>query len=407
MPEASMSAAGFVLAINLFVAGLFATAFGIVAAYHRNAIGARWLAFAYGLGIANGALEFVLPYQADARPVAFSIFAVFLSALTLCNIGLARHYGVRTPWLLLGGLFFGALAVNLAILDMPRDSLLRGLLYQAPYALMHVIGVTIILARPARRPLDIALLALFVISATNFFSKPFIAVAMGSGGSPQGYLGSNYAAISQTTGALLLISNGLLMLLIIVRDMIADMTARSETDSLSGLLNRRGFEDQADKARLLALRAGAPAVMIIADLDHFKLINDSYGHAAGDQAIAAFGRVLRTSFDFRAVIGRLGGEEFAILLPGADLGVARGAAEAARRTLRELTLEERGVDKTVTSSFGIAVMERGESLADLLRRADTALYEAKSRGRDRVCVAPPTTIGIARDEAPGKARAKP
>lgn len=400
-----MSAAGFVLAINLFIAGLFATAFGIVAAYYRGAIGARWLALGYGLGIANGALEFILPYQTDARPVSFAIFAVFLSALTLCNIGIARHYGVRPPWLVLGGLYVGALVVNLLILDMPRDSLLRGMLYQAPYALMHLVGIKIILSRQSNRALDMALLALFGLSAANFVTKPFLAVMLGSGGSPQGYLGSSYAAISQSTGAVLLISNGLLMLLIIVRDMIADMTARSETDPLSGLLNRRGFEDQADKARLLAVRAGAPAVMVVADLDHFKRINDSYGHAAGDQAIAAFGRVLKESFDFRAVIGRLGGEEFAVLLPGADLGVARGAAETARRLLRELSSQERGLEQQITSSFGIAAMEPGESLADLLRRADTALYEAKSRGRDRVCVAPVTAVGISRDGPEQQARA--
>lgn len=389
-----MSAAGFVLAINLFIAGLFATAFGIVAAYYRGAIGARWLAFAYGLGVANGLLEFILPYQTDARPVSFGIFAVFLSALALCNIGIARHYGVKLPRFLLGAVYVGALVTNLLILDMPRDSLLRGLLYQSPYALMHLVGIRIILARQSNRALDMALLALFGLSAANFIAKPFLAVLLGSGGSPQEYLGSSYAAISQSTGALLLISNGLLMLLIIVRDVIADMTARSETDALSGLLNRRGFEDQAEKARLLAVRAGVPAVVIVADLDHFKLINDSYGHAAGDRAITAFGRVLRLSFDLRAVIGRLGGEEFAVLLPGADLGVARGAAETARRLLRGMSAEERGTDKPITSSFGIAAMESGESLADLLRRADAALYEAKSRGRDRVCVAPVTAVGI-------------
>ena len=206
-------------------------------------------------------------------------------------------------------------------------------------------------------------------------------------------------------GAVLVMCNGLLLLLIIVRDVIADMTARSETDPLSGLLNRRGFEAQADRARLLALRAGAPAMAVVADLDHFKKINDSFGHAAGDQVIAAFALVLRQSFDQRAVIGRVGGEEFAILLPGAELGVARGAAETARRLLRELPLNEHGISRPVTSSFGIAAMERGEGLADLLRRADRALYEAKSRGRDRVCVAPATGIGAAQPGPDSQARA--
>lgn len=394
-----MSAAGFVLAINLFVAGLFATAFGIVAAYYRGAIGARWLALAYGVGLFNGLFEFILPYQADARPVSFAIFAAFLLALAFANVGIARHYGIRPPWLALVLVVLASLALNFAILDMPRDSFLRAILYQLPYAVLQLMGAGLVLSRKSNRALDVALVGLMVLVALNFLVKPFIALLIGSGGSAQGYLSSNYAAISQSTAAVLLITNGLLILLIIVRDMMADMTARSETDPLSGLLNRRGFEDQADKARLLALRAGAPAVVVVADLDHFKRINDTFGHAAGDQAIAAFGRVLRQSFDFRAVIGRLGGEEFAVLLPGADLALARGAAEAARRILRELSAEERGTSEVITSSFGIAAMEKGESLADLLRRADTALYDAKNRGRDRVCLAPTTAVSLPASQA--------
>ena len=92
-----MSAAGFVLAINLFVAGLFATAFGIVAVYYRAALGARWLAFAYALGIANPILEFVLPFQANGQPISFGIFAALFLALALSNVGLALHYRVRLP----------------------------------------------------------------------------------------------------------------------------------------------------------------------------------------------------------------------------------------------------------------------------------------------------------------------
>ena len=396
-----MSAAGFVLAINLFIAGIFATAFAVVAAHYRLAIGARWLCAAYAIGILNGLLEFILPHQVDARPASFAIFVAFLASIALCNIGLARHYRIRVPWRLLAGVTLVSLAVNLAILEMPRGSLLRGLLYQTPYAVMSIVGARIILSRPANRALDLALLALFLLSALNFIAKPILATLIGSGDRPQAYLDSTYAAISQSAGAIMLITNGLIMLLIIVRDMMADVTVRSETDSLSGLLNRRGFEDQADKARMLALRAGVPAVVVIADLDHFKAINDSFGHAAGDQAIMAFGQVLRASFDFRAVIGRLGGEEFAVLLPGADLALARGAAEAARQRLRELTPQERGSDRMITSSFGIAAMDGNESLADLLRRADAALYEAKSRGRDRVCVAPIAAVRIEPGTKPG------
>lgn len=389
-----MSAAGFVLAINLFVAGLFGTAFGVVATYYRSAIGARWLAAAYAVGIANGLMEFILPYQADGQPWAFAIFAAFLVSVTLCNVGLARHYGVKLPLTALVGVFVGALVLNLMILDMPRDSFLRAMLYQAPYAAMNLIGVSIILSRARNGSLDMALLALFVLSALSFLSKPFIAMSIGSGGSVQGYLGSSYAAISQASGAVILISNGLLMLLIMVRDMMADVTVRSQTDLLSGLLNRRGFEDQADKARLLALRAGAPVALFVADLDHFKMINDSYGHEAGDAVIAAFGRALRSSFDQHAVVGRLGGEEFAVMLPGMGVEGASVLVDALRLRFKSMSAAERGIEREVTGSFGLAALAPGDSLADLLRRADRALYEAKALGRDRIAIAPKAGGGL-------------
>lgn len=383
-----MSAASIVLAINLCVGAIFVSAFGFIAVYRRSAVGARFQAAAYSMTFVIGLLEYSMPYQTNAQAAAYGSFVAFLTAMLLSNIGLARHYEVKVPWLSLGLLFALALGINLFTLGMPRDSLTRGLIYQAPYALMHVIGIRIILGNRTRRPLDLTLVSLFAVSALTFLGKPFLALAIGSGGSAQGYLSSNYAAISQASGGVLIIANGLLILLIMTRDVIAHMTTLSETDPLSGLLNRRGFDEQAERARLMAVRAGMPAVAVTADIDHFKTINDNYGHDRGDQVIAMFGTLLKQSFDQRAVVARMGGEEFAILLPGAGLAVARGAAEAARLRLRELPKEMRGTERRITSSFGIAVLEEGETLSNLLRRADMALYEAKARGRDRVCVAP-------------------
>ncbi|KQN73765.1 GGDEF domain-containing protein [Devosia sp. Leaf64] len=387
-----MSAASIVLAINLCVGAIFVSAFGFIAVYRRSAVGARWQALAYSMTFVIGLLEYSMPYQTNAQAAAYGSFAAFLTAMLLSNIGLARHYEVRVPWLSLGLLFALALGINLFTLGMPRDSLARGLIYQAPYALMHVIGIQIILANRSRRMLDLTLVSLFALSALTFLGKPFLALAIGSGGSVQGYLSSNYAAISQASGGVLIIANGLLILLIMTRDVIADMTTLSETDPLSGLLNRRGFDEQAERARLMAQRAGMPAVAITADIDHFKQINDTYGHDRGDQVIAMFGELLKESFDQRAVVARMGGEEFAVLLPGAGLTVARGAAEAARLRLRDLPKEIRGTDKRITCSFGIAVLDEGESLSNLLRRADMALYDAKAKGRDRVSIAPAPSL---------------
>lgn len=384
-----MSAAAFVLAINLFVAAIFATAFGIVAAYARSAIGARWLALAYGLGIVNPILEFMLPGQTDPRPVQVAIFAVFLFALSLCVVGLTRHYRLTPPWRTLGVIVVASLVVNVLIVDMPRSSLLRGILYQAPYFILQVVGVAMILRYRHRKALDVALLVLFAASGLQFLSKPALAAWLGSGASARDYIGSTYAAISQSVGAMLLIANGLLMLLIIVRDAMAEITARSETDTLSSLLNRRGFEDRADRLLATALRAGVPASLVVADLDHFKAINDNHGHEAGDRVITAFADVLRTLADPRAVIGRIGGEEFVAFIPGADLASARLYAESVRTAFSSLSIAGLRPDRPISASFGVARLTAGDSLSDLLRRADAALYEAKKGGRDRVCVAGP------------------
>ncbi len=383
----SMSAAAFVLAINMIVGAIFSTSFGVVAAYWRNAIGARWLALAYGIGVLSAILEFMLPFQSDGTLVRIAIFTVFLLALTAGVVGLARHYLVDPPWRFLGALMLISIVTNIAIIDMPRESFLRAMLYQLPYAVVHILAVWVILRYPRRRALDRALIVLSGLISLHFLAKPFLAQWIGSGATPQLYLSSTYAAYSQAVGAVLLVANGLLMLLIIVRDVMADMTARSETDALSGLLNRRGFEDRAYKAMALAVRSGVPAVIVVADLDHFKQINDTFGHAAGDGVITAFARVLRDSSNTSAVIGRLGGEEFAIFIAGANLAAGRLYAELTRGAFAGLSLRNFGVTRSVSASFGVAQLAPGDGLSDLLRRADTALYQAKTEGRDRVCVA--------------------
>jgi diguanylate cyclase (GGDEF)-like protein len=387
LSDQAMSAAAFVLAINLFVALIFAAAFGIVAAYARSAVGARWLALAYGLGVINPVLEFILPHQIDPRPVQVAIFASFLFALSLVVIGLNRHYRLTPPWRTLSIIVTGSMLLNVLIIDMPRDSLLRAVLYQLPYFAVQVVGVVTILRYRGRSALDLALLVLIAVSALQFLSKPLLAAWLGSGATPQAYIGSTYAAISQSVGAVLLIANGLLMLLIIVRDAMAEMSARSETDKLSGLLNRRGFEDRANRLMAIARRASMPGAMVVADLDHFKAINDNHGHEAGDRVITAFADMLAGAADQRAVLGRLGGEEFAVFIPGANPATGRLYAEGVRSGFSGLVMDQLPPDHRLSASFGVAQLLHGDSLSDLLRRADAALYEAKKNGRDRVCVA--------------------
>lgn len=388
-----MSAAAIVLAINFCVAGLFATAFAVVAINARMATGARWLAMAYGFGMLNVGLELILPFQREPRLVGIGIFLAFLFALALSVVGLARNYRIELPWRVLGVLVVLAVIDIVVIIDMERSSLLRAFLYQLPYALIQLLGALVVLRAPRRQVLDLVLLAIYVLGSLQFLGKPLLAAALGTGSTAQAYIGTNYAAISQAVGAVLLIANGIMMLVIILRDTITEMRVQSATDPLSGLLNRRGFEEAAENLLASAHRDGVPMSITVADLDHFKAINDHHGHAVGDAVIKRFSQTLRDAADLGAmtvsgvILGRLGGEEFAALAPGSGANSAQLLAERVRAQFGTTNTIKEAPDLRPSASFGVAQLQDGETLHDLLRRADMALYQAKNTGRDRVCVA--------------------
>ncbi|XLZ72172.1 GGDEF domain-containing protein [Massilia sp. SR12] len=164
-----------------------------------------------------------------------------------------------------------------------------------------------------------------------------------------------------------------------------ELLALATTDFLSGIANRRQFLRQAESEIARARRYGHPLSVLMIDIDHFKSINDRFGHLSGDRAIAAMGKLcacIGRSSDFA---GRLGGEEFAVLLPESGPGEAQVCAERLRQGARALALSHEGQPVAVTVSIGIASLQPEDlEPAALLVRADQALYQAKAAGRDCV-----------------------
>ena len=391
--------AAFVLGINMSVAGIFAVAFAVVAATNRGARGARWLAAGYGMGIIYVALEFLLTRQVDPTPVGIGIFLVFLIALSFALVGVAHHYRAQPPWGAMAAIWVATILAVPVIFSMTYGSIARLMLYQIPYFAMQVLLGLVIWRSGRRQALDLLLIALQVLAASIYVAKPFIAAIVGTASAPQGYMATTYAAISQSGSVVTLMAIALVMLLVIMRDTTAEMVARSETDPLSSVLNRRGFEHHAE---LALLRGGDMAVLVAADLDDFKKINDSFGHAAGDGVIAHFAAMLVDAAPANAIVGRIGGEEFAVLLPDALLSDGRLYAETVCTTFAAAQLPVLGVDRGFTASFGVAQRTSGDSLFDLSRRADAALYRAKAGGRNQVRVAigelapaPAPAVGVA------------
>ena len=161
-----------------------------------------------------------------------------------------------------------------------------------------------------------------------------------------------------------------------------DLQAR--TDALTGLLNRRGFETQMAFAVSLARRSSRPLSLITVDVDHFKRVNDTHGHEAGDEVLRRLARTLESRLRGSDVVARLGGEEFVALLPDTDLNGAQSIAQALVTAMAE---QQDPVVGTITVSAGVATMRGADDTgAAMLRRGDAALYEAKGQGRNRVCV---------------------
>jgi len=161
----------------------------------------------------------------------------------------------------------------------------------------------------------------------------------------------------------------------------------AETDALTGICNRHHFTLRAERALAECARNGEQAALIMFDLDHFKNINDRFGHGTGDWALKEVAEASKGFCRRIDVLGRLGGEEFAILMYGCDLRAAARVAEDCRVRLAQIETRETGHVFAITGSFGVTSSQQsGYSLAKLLSQADKQLYRAKHNGRNRVCV---------------------
>ena len=214
---------------------------------------------------------------------------------------------------------------------------------------------------------------ILVLSALNFASRPLLEAFAPGGG----------AIAMNVNNTLVMISLANLLMLRLAIRLLKDMKGQSETDSLSGLFNRHGFQVAVNRARTLS-ETVAPASLIICDLDHFKSINDQHGHYVGDRVIAAFGRLVRAGARDGDICGRVGGEEFCVYLHNSDARAARLFAEWLRIAFSSTSYQELDANTRFTASFGVTEVGTDESIEAAFKRADKALYRAKREGRNCV-----------------------
>ena len=179
-------------------------------------------------------------------------------------------------------------------------------------------------------------------------------------------------------------ATGITIIQLLASDLAVKLRAVASVDPLTEALNRRGFEEASGDLLTHARRKHRRATIVLIDLDHFKSVNDRFGHVCGDAVLRAVADCVRRNIRGDDLFARMGGEEFVLLLSDTGAEAAHAVADRIRRELRDLTLLPDGGG--VTASFGVTPVGAGDELAIAMTIADRALYDAKTRGRDRICL---------------------
>jgi diguanylate cyclase (GGDEF)-like protein len=236
-----------------------------------------------------------------------------------------------------------------------------------------------------RHVMDKALLAATSAVVLETVIRVTVLLMMTPSSSPrdiEAFMASDYAFLMQMTASIF----GFLMALAVLASVVANVLQQhrhaADHDPLTGLLNRRGFDDRSPDFRGQNQPEGT---VLMCDIDHFKHVNDQFGHAAGDRVIIGFAELLKERLPPEARVARFGGEEFVVYLPNTTATEIAILANMLRLTFvaRDWTLI--GVDQKISASFGISSVARGDhSIHDAIARADSFLYKAKSNGRNQV-----------------------
>ena len=373
----------FISLLNPAIGLSFATVFFLLWLHRRE----RYIAYAAGAYVAT-AIAFLIQDVAPTLPMQLQRLPAnigFLLTGALFAAAIIRRYGLAVPWRAIAATMLVSTIVFTWFL-IARPSIPGRI-----YAISIGAGIIALMIVRALWPLDkphlidkvLFLVALF--SAANLIVRPILILTLSDGyATYDGFQQSIYWTTVQFSQAMVSVVAAISLMVAVAIDIIAELRAEARADPLSGLLNRRGFEAAATAALRRSDGANRSASLMIADLDHFKGVNDRQGHAVGDAIIAAFGELVRRESPAGAVAGRIGGEEFALLLPGTKIDAARRIAEVVRTGLAPACDGRIPPALAPTVSIGLAISTPGTGLSQLMRQADQALYEAKRGGRDNV-----------------------
>ena len=349
------------------------------------------------LTFAMASLSQMLGIPSDTGHNTMVAGTLYTLAILFLIKGVWARLGVKEGELLLFLIAAILMALKYYFFYIQRDLVMRIYVQHFGFGLMFLVAAVCIARAGPQRGLDRLIFWLILIFGLHFFPRTILTMSVSQeiysmDASRPGFdmkaAGPifRHSPFWQVLNFTLLISTFLISLTLlgaVVGDVIEELRREGAVDPLTGIANRRSFLVRAEAA---ASRSPEAMSVVYCDVDHFKSINDRFGHAAGDRVLVEFALLLEAKTRPRDVAARLGGEEFVVLLPRTG---RRGAAELAERLRQAVELTRfSGLPNhvTVTASFGVAEWRTGEQLIEVMHRADRMLYAAKRNGRNQVAV---------------------
>ncbi len=358
---------------------VIALIFWTVSRFDRRGKTARLGAVAFGLAF----LAILLDSQRHYFPWWFFSLAVPLHWMVLvCIVDafLSRHDD-QIPKLWIWPIILAGSAINFGYTFIVNDPAIRVPNASLVAVLLVAIGAWR-LSQYGKRKLDRAVTAIIVANWVCYFVRTVMWFGFDQlAAYTKNSSFSDYMTLFYFTSGIALMSIALILLLAIIVDLVERNQRESSVDSLTGALNRRGLDNAIEDAAVRGRRIGA---VIMLDLDHFKSVNDSYGHGGGDMVLTETARVLRDHVSGFGEVARIGGEEFAVIVYQSHVDALSQLAEILKTAISSMHFDALADGWKITASLGVARLGSGEAFSDGLRRADNLLYQAKRSGRNRV-----------------------
>lgn len=331
------------------------------------------------LGFALGALVQVLYLPRDAGTNALLSGALYTMATCLAGQGILYRSARPLRWASCAAFALLIMAALAYYFYVDRNLLARVYVLNVGYGLFFCL-VALRIQPAIVKPVDRMLMWGVLVFGLHFLPRTLLTLGGSAPLGARAFADSIFWQALQLSLAIFCVGLAIALLAAIATDLIEEVRQEGERDWLTGALNRRGFE-----VRLRALGRTAPVegALVVCDIDHFKRINDEHGHHGGDQVLRHVARVIVSTTRKADLTGRIGGEEFAVFLPGSDMFEARLFAERLRVAV-EHSVATPDTGRPVTLSVGLAPLLALHDWESAFRRADQKLYEAKRSGRNQV-----------------------